>query len=159
MRSGGLGLWWRHFVMSSVRLLRVLFLFVIISNFSSRHRLQIPLLLLYVFDSLTISHLISWFMFFFLSSHMYFESTVSVSYFWCLNDFEWFLNLFLKVPPVLPIYMLVCELCFTMALYTSADFRHSPRRGQSVFTLQLQFFSGSLFGVSVFLGCCHCGIL
>ena len=40
-------------------------------------------------------------MFFFFRSH-------TCSYFWCLNDFVWFLNLSLKGPPVLPIYVLVC---------------------------------------------------
>ena len=43
------------------------------------------------------SHLISWSMFFFLSSHMCFESSVSISYFWCRNDFVWFLNSSKKV--------------------------------------------------------------
>ena len=65
LRSGGLGLWCRHFEISSDRRFRLLFLFVMISSFSSRHRLQFPLFRLYVLDCLMISHLISWSIFFF----------------------------------------------------------------------------------------------
>ena len=116
LRSGGLGLWWRHLEMTSDRRFSIFSLLVIIASFSSMQRLQFPLFRLYVFDFFKISHLISWSMFFFFRSHTYFDSSVSFSYFWCLNDFVWFLNLSLKGPPVLPIYVLVWFPCVTVAL-------------------------------------------
>ena len=110
-QSGGLGLWWRHFVMISERRFSTLSLLVIIASFSSRQRLHIPLFLLYVFDFFMTSHLILCCMFFFFKSHIYFESSVSFSYLWCLKDFVWFLCLSLKVPPVLPMYAFVSFPC------------------------------------------------
>ena len=47
---------------------------------------------------------------------MCFESSVSVSDFWCLNDLVWFLYLLLKFLPVLPIYVLVWLSYVTVAL-------------------------------------------
>ena len=75
---------------------------------------------------------------------MYLESSVSDSYFGCLNDFVWFLNLSLNGPPVLPMYIFVSFPWFIVALYTTEDMRHFPRRGQFAFILQLQDFSQNL---------------
>ena len=126
--------------MSSDRRFSELFLFVMIASFSSRQRLQIPLFLLNVFDVRSISHLISYTVFFFFRFHIYLESSVSFSYFWLRKDLVWFRYLSLKGPPVLPMYVLVTFWCDIDALYITAGVRQFPRRGQSALALQLQFF-------------------
>ncbi len=90
---------WRHFDMSSVLLFRTLFFAFKIASFSSIHRLQLPDFLLRVLEWLMISHFILYLVDCLLSSQIYLESSVSFSYFSCLNDFSWLAYLSLSTIP------------------------------------------------------------
>ena len=138
-----------HLLPMSVRLMMSLGLcrFLIMCNFSVRHRSHVFDPTLYVLHCFMISHFMFavWLM---LLSQRYFDRVVSALQLWCLKLFLWLLNLSLKLGSVLPIYMALLPSGWeTVALYTTASVQHLPGIGHFSFFWQLHLsFGVFLFG-------------
>ena len=93
--------------MSSLRLLSKFFLSLKlqIESFSDVHRLQDEVIFLNPDVLRRMDHFMLNFVFVSFRRQIYFESSVSFSYFLCLNDFLWLLSRSLKVGWLIPMYV------------------------------------------------------
>ena len=105
----------------------------IMKKFSVRHRLHNFVLVEYVFAWVIIFHVIVWLMPLSFSFQMYLLNAVALRSPMLLKLCLWFVNLFLNVPSVSPMYVDSSSLSalFTVAWYINDFDRHFPSKGHA----------------------------